>query len=245
MESEFKRIIKRMCPGILLRPALKLRSGLRNWRYLNRPVAGIFTEIYLGRGWGGESVSGMGSDFEQTNSVRQRLPGVLTAYSVRTLLDVPCGDFSWMQHTKMGSCRYIGADIVPALVEENSAKYSSAERRFCVLDIMRDPLPKADLVLCRDCLIHLSLRDAHLALMNVAHSGIPYLLTTNYPLIAKNTDIITGDFRAINLELSPFNLPKPLAILPEDLFPEHKDNPNFIRQLGLWRSGDIIRCLGK
>ena len=68
-----------------------------------------------------------------------------------------------------------------------------------------------------------------------------HLATTNYPLITRNTDIVTGDFRAINLRLPPFCLPKPVTVIPEDLFPEHKDNPNFIRELGLWRGSDFAR----
>jgi hypothetical protein len=106
---------------------------------------------------------------------------------------------------------------------------------------MKDQLPPADMLLCRDCLIHLSFRDVESALRNIAQSGIPYFLTTNYPHIAINTDIVTGDFRAINLQLSPFRFPKPIMVIPEDIFPELKDNPNFIRELALWRTQDLAR----
>ena len=44
-----------------------------------------------------------------------------------------------------------------------------------------------------------------------------------------------GSFRAINLQLAPFGFPKPLAVINEDRFPNLEANPNFIRQLGLWR----------
>jgi len=243
MNAGLKKLVKQVCPDFLLQPALKVRSGLRNYRLINAPVASIFADIYRNRSWGGASVSGMGSDPEQTKTLRRELPQLLEDYSIRSLLDVPCGDFSWMKLVKPGDRAYIGGDIVPDLIEHNNAKYSSSNRQFRVLDIMKDPLPAADLLLCRDCLIHLSFRDVQLALRNIAMSGIPYVLTTHYPLITRNTDILTGDFRAINLQLPPFSLPEPVTVIPEDLFPEQKNNPNFIRELGLWRKRDFARWL--
>jgi hypothetical protein len=160
-----------------------------------------------------------------------------------SLLDVPCGDFNWMQLVELGDRAYIGGDIVADLIEQNNAKYGSSHRQFRVLDIMQDPLPAADLLLCRDCFIHLSSRDVQQALRNIAKSGIPYVLTTHYPLITRNTDIVTGDFRAINLRLPPFSLPEPVTVIPEDLFPEHRENPNFIRELALWCGRDFARWL--
>jgi len=38
-------------------------------------------------------------------------------------------------------------------------------------DITSDPLPRADVILCRDCLVHFSLADAQAAIGNFARSG--------------------------------------------------------------------------
>jgi len=160
---------------------------------------------------------------------------------VRTLLDAPCGDFHWMKLLDLGNVQYIGGDIVPKLVEENQQAYGSPSRRFTRLDLMRDLLPKADLLLCRDCLIHLSNHDLRMALRNITHARVTYLLTTTYPRLAANTDIVTGDFRAVNLCLPPWNFPEPLDRITEDLFPANRDNPNFIRELALWRVADLRR----
>jgi hypothetical protein len=241
MNANLKKIVKQVCPEFLFLPALRVRAGIRNWRLINAPPEKVFEDIYRNRSWGGKSVSGMGSDPEQTESLREELPRLLEAYSVNSLLDVPCGDFSWMQLVKLGNRSYTGGDIVPGLVRENNAQYGADHRQFRVLDLMKDPLPPADLLLCRDCLIHLSFRDVRLVFSNLAKSDIPYILTTNYPLLTRNTDILTGGFRAINLQLSPFHLPKPVTVIPEDLFPEQRDDPNFIRELGLWRRSDFAR----
>ena len=43
----------------------------------------------------------------------------------------------------------------------------------------------------------------------MARSGIPYLLTTTFPGAAANEEIVTGDWRVLNLEAPPFGLPPP------------------------------------
>jgi hypothetical protein len=204
------------------------------------PTSKVFTKIYQNKSWGGESASGLGSNSSQTQSVRDNLPGLLQSYSIKTLLDLPCGSFLWMNLIDLGETSYIGGDIVAHLIEQNNSTFRTPSRQFVVLDLIKDPLPQSDLLLCRDCLIHLSFRDIQSTLKNISKSNISYLLTTNYPKLTFNTDILTGDFRAINLQLPPFNFSKPLAIIPEDTFSELKDNPNFIRELALWRTQDLL-----
>ena len=77
------------------------------------------------------------------------------------------------------------------------------------------PLPSADLLLCRDCLVHLSFQDAGQALANIRRSTIGYLLTTTFPGEADNQDIVTGDWRPLNLERPPFSFPAPLDRIKE------------------------------
>jgi len=232
-------LLRKACPEVLLRVVARFRSQFKNRGFVNASPERIFSQIYQKHSWGGDSVSGMGSDFQQTQLVRSHLPRLLGKYSIKSILDVPCGDFNWMQSVNLDGIQYIGGDIVPDLIIKNQKQYGSSSRSFSVLNLIKDDLPQADLLLCRDCLIHLSLRDIKLVLVNILNSSTPYLLTTTYPLLLKNSDIITGDFRALNLTLPPFSFPPPLETIQEDLFPEHPENPNFIRELGLWRVSDF------
>ena len=232
-------LLRKACPEVLLRVVARFRSQFKNRGFVNASPERIFSQIYQKHSWGGDSVSGMGSDFQQTQLVRSHLPRLLGKYSIKSILDVPCGDFNWMQSVNLDGIQYIGGDIVPDLIIKNQKQYGSSSRSFSVLNLIKDDLPQADLLLCRDCLIHLSLRDIKLVLENILNSSTPYLLTTTYPLLLKNSDIITGDFRALNLTLPPFSFPPPLETIQEDLFPEHPENPNFIRELGLWRVSDF------
>lgn len=175
-----------------------------------------FSEIHHKNHWKGEeSISGEGSSRKQTDLLITRLPEILREYGIDTMLDLPCGDFSWMKHLDLPITSYIGADIVPELIADNEEKYANAQRRFTTLDITSDSLPEADLLFCRDCLVHLSFADIHQALANIRSHNISYLFTTTFLLCQTNEDITTGDWRPLNLETDPFNLPEPTLIISE------------------------------
>jgi hypothetical protein len=190
-------------------------------------LAEIFQQVYRDNSWqSSESRSGPGSTLERTEVLRRELPVVLTRLGVRTLIDAPCGDCNWRQHVELELDTYIGLDIVPALIEENRRRYRHLNWQFKVADLIEDPLPAADAVLCRDALIHLSLADIGRALSNIRRSGAKYLLATSHEAINVNTDIATGGWRSVNLMLAPFNLPPPLARIVE--------NPQTGKILGVW-----------
>jgi hypothetical protein len=60
--------------------------------------------------------SGAGSDLEATKVVAAALPAVLESLGVRTILDIPCGDFLWMRHVDLSAVTYIGADVIESLI---------------------------------------------------------------------------------------------------------------------------------
>mgnify|MGYP001476487912 FL=1 len=176
-----------------------------------------FKHIYETNHWDeAESVSGPGSTLEETEPIRRELPALLAELGASSLLDLPCGDFHWMQHTDLSGVRYIGGDLVGDLIERNRAKYASDGVTFQKIDLVNDTLPAVDAILCRDCLVHLSFDDAQAALANIALSGARWLLTTSFPEVARNDDIVTGQWRPINLTLPPFNLSEPKKIIAEN-----------------------------
>lgn len=197
-----------------------------------------FAPFYTENRWGDdESVSGPGSSLTRTAKLRRELPDLLQEIGARTLLDAPCGDFNWMKDTRLGVERYIGADIIPDLITLNQELYGNDETQFLLLDLTRDKLPRADVILCRDCLIHFSYRHIAAAIKNFKRSGSTYLLTNSYPAWTKNENVRTGDFRPINLTLPPFNFPPPLKQI-EEKFPEEQVQ-FFRKMLGLWKLSDL------
>jgi len=158
-----------------------------------------------GRAFG--SLSGAGSDLESTGTIRAQLPSLLESLGTRVLLDIGCGDFNWMKELALDT-DYIGADIVESVIKTNISKYQTKNRTFLVLDAIHDSLPASDTVLCREVLFHLSIDDIWRVIENIRLSGTQYLIATSDSDIRFNSDIISGDFRLLNLHRPPFHFPK-------------------------------------
>lgn len=214
-----------------------LRKRLEKRMFARSSPGEIFDWIYRTNKWGDdESVSGTGSNLEQTQAVRDQLPGLLRTLQVRTLLDAPCGDFHWMKEVDLPVDAYIGGDIVQELIDSNNARYPAPGRRFIQLDLAADPLPLADAILCRDCLVHLDFPTIARVIDNLRASECRYLLTTSHRGQAQNVDKVTGKHRLLNLEIEPFNWPAPLHVIVETVGSNAKDTGKI---LGVWRVADI------
>ena len=201
-----------------------------------------FERIYSTNLWSDPSTrSGTGSSLDSTRVVRRELPRALHELDVRALLDAPCGDFTWMQHVDLSGIEYIGGDIVPSIIANDQKLYGSRSRRFIELDLTRDQLPEADVLLCRDCLVHLSYANISAVLANIARSGIRYILMTSFPGRGDNKDIQDGDWRPLDFQAPPFLFPDPVLSILEEC--EEEDGSYADKSLVAWRVPDIPRNL--
>jgi len=179
----------------------------------------IFTAIWKNNYWlDNESQSGPGSTLSYTKNIRRKLPRLFDAYNIKSIFDAPCGDFNWMRDVlRKYNCYYFGADIVKELIVNNQQRYSNKRINFHVLDITEDIFPNTDLWLCRDAFFHFSNEDILKSLKIFCNSEIKYLLVTNNitSFDHQNINIKTGGWRLLNLELSPFNFPKPIVFLED------------------------------
>ena len=197
-----------------------------------------FARIYQTNLWfDAESRSGTGSSLESTAQLRASLPPVLRRLNARRLLDVPCGDFNWMSHVDLSGIDYTGGDIVGAVIEANRARYDSAARKFMRMDLTSGPLPAADVILCRDCLVHFSFANIIAAFRTMKASGAQYLLTTTFLDRQINKDIVDGDWRPLNLEKPPFLLPVPHSVILEECTEEGGAYAD--KALAVWRVSDL------
>jgi SAM-dependent methyltransferase len=219
-------------------PIMSLWSWLEVQAVRRRPMRKAFDEIYRTSAWNyGESVSEPGSTLLQTETIREKLPLLLEELGIRSILDAGCGDLNWMKELRVPLEHYVGIDVVADLVRRNRRQHGSSARTFRVADITRDRLPRMDLVLCRDCLVHFSFADIFAALRNIQRSGSRYLLTTTFTRAQQNADIATGSWRMLNWERPPFCFPRPLRIIDERLTVENGRYDD--KSLGLWRIGEI------
>jgi len=213
----------------------------RRQRHL--PPSQVFADIYRLNVWkSSESISGIGSEWAQTRRLVESLPEWFARLGVQSVVDLPCGDFHWMSQVDLSGVEYIGCDIVEELIESNR-KYARPGVRFQKLDVLSEPLPDADLILCRDCLVHFSFQHVRQALANIAASNARYLLATTFTERTTNTDIPTGRWRPLNLSAEPFSLPAPEATLVEEC--SQDDGQYADKVLGLWSIASLRHQLEK
>jgi|SRR5579872_1008878 len=200
----------------------------------------LFKYIYKENSWLNKNTrSGNGSDLTETPIIRLQIPQLIEKYGIKTMLDAGCGEFFWQKELDLSSLElYMGIDIVPEIIEHNSKRYQTDRCTFALLDIVSQPIPTVDMILCRDVFQHLSDTDIQQAINAMKKSGSKYLLTSTFvnknqnedptkhprPLVAR----VTG--RGRNLQLAPFNFPKPIDIIEEGF--ENKT-------LGLWKIEDL------
>jgi hypothetical protein len=198
----------------------------------------LFNRFYATNFWRNQaSRSGHGSTLEQTEIVRRELPKLCRELGVKSLLDLPCGDFHWLSHVDLGDIDYTGIDIVPPLIAANRHRSAGPRRRFLALDVVHKVPPRADLVLCRDLLVHLSFADLARAVGNLRRSGSTWLLTTTFPAHMRNEDIRSGQWRMLNLQRPPQGFPPPALVINEGCTEDggrYRD-----KSLGLWRLADL------
>ncbi|HET7680664.1 MAG TPA: class I SAM-dependent methyltransferase [Xanthobacteraceae bacterium] len=195
-----------------------------------------FSDIFYAKRWGeGESISGPGSGVARASLFRSDFELLLRELRVRNLLDAGCGDFNWLPSFDLRGIRVIAIDIVPELVSANRKRHPGVH--FRVADIVVDALPKADLILSRDALVHLSNDDILRAFANFRRSGAKWLLTNTFIGHDRNGDIPTGSWRPLNLNRPPFSLPEPSRIIDECCF--GYDGVYRDKRLALWRCIDL------
>ena len=198
----------------------------------------IFTDYFKNNTWQGrESVSGPGSDYEQTKYLIPELQILLKNLKISTMLDAPCGDFNWMKQVDLSGIKYFGADIVEELINRNNKKHKKKNISFITMDIVKDKIPIVDLIMVRDCFVHLPNADIVKAINNIKLSKSKYLLTTNFfwKSMPCNRDIPVGGWRRLDFTSKPFNFPYPENIIIEGNIQSYDRD----KTLSLWKIENI------
>jgi SAM-dependent methyltransferase len=199
-------------------------------------VRAIFDSIYRDNAWNGvESRSGPGSGDAATALLRAEIVNLARELDVRTVVDAACGDGYWMPDLP----GYTGIDVSAEAIRLAQARHP--ERRYLVGSLSTVRIPMADLVIFRDALQHLSLRDGMDALARIIGSGPRFLLASTY-IGGTNEDIETGDAYSPDLMAAPFRLGEPERLI-FDGYHYHEHGTDAVRDprkhLGLWRIADV------
>jgi hypothetical protein len=207
----------------------------------------VFSSIYTNYGFGStESRSGPGSTLDETKNLREKIVKLVDRYEIKSVLDIPCGDFNWMKEIVHHFKHYTGGDIVEDCINTNQSLYGKDEISFINFDLVNDEFPRHDLLLVRDVVGHFPIDDGLQIVKNIINSNCKYLLSTtwynindeNYFRLHENRTIDYGRFYPVNLMSTPFNFPKPIEIIEEDVFVENYDL-GVRKVLALWKIEDL------
>ena len=207
---------------------------------MNPDLKKAFEQAALQNYWSdADSLSGPGSNMEQTRIIRKAIPALLEKYSVKTMLDAPCGDMFWMKtvlpELVQKGIQYHGADIVSPLIDKHRSNFVAFNAVFHVIDLTKGPIPAVELIFTRDCFIHLSYYNIYSILRNYKLSGARYLLTNTYTNASRKNVNVDGFLlygRFLNMQKFPFCFTRPLDLIVEGC--TENEGINADKSLGLW-----------
>ena len=200
------------------------------------PDGRYFQSIYNQRLFGkSTSASGPGSSLDATKVIRESIFELFDRYGIRTIADIPCGDFLWFRAMELKDLKYAGFDIVPELISELREVFP--EQQFDIHDATSDLLGTYDLILCRDLLVHLTNEQAVKVIENFKKSGSTYLLATTFVNLETNVELrvprIGVGWRPLNLAVFPFSLGNPIRTINENSSEGRGRYQD--KSLGLWK----------
>ena len=196
-------------------------------------------------GWpGNETVCGWGSTVENTRDICRDLPNLIKGFGIKSMNDAGCGDLNWIRHIDFHSLgvKYVGYDLYERESWKelrqiyDGTKFGCSNPKhdstFCrvwdlrIADITTTVLPPADLVMCRDVMIHLPNYEVMNVIENLRKSH-SYLLATSFTSPGDNdADYsfcneerireVSMKHSKLDLRLPPFNLGQPIAVTVEN-----------------------------
>jgi len=179
-----------------------------------------FAAIYAERSWHRRWGSGPGSNPMQLEPWIRTLAEVIAGEGVTRVADLGCGDWSFSVGVNWTGVDYTGVDVVPSVVAELTERHARDGVRFLQGDLLRDPLPQAELAILKDVLQHWPTRSILELVPRLA--AYPLVLLVNdreivrrrlsspwreSTVVAPNQDIGVAGYRPLRLLDPPFRLP--------------------------------------
>ena len=159
-----------------------------------------------------ETYSGPGSLLENTDLLVENLNKFISEYNIKSIIDVPCGDFNYMSKVNLDNVDYNGYDISLKAINLCKNKNNKNNINFKVFDITSEKLPYADLIIIKDLFLHLSYDFIQKSLNNVKESGCKYFAVSRYGHGTQpNKDQVSGlGCRSIEVTKTPINFNYPI-----------------------------------
>jgi SAM-dependent methyltransferase len=166
-------------------------------------LGAVFSAVYSGGAWG--FGSGSGSRYSNNIEYIALLASFMSHNQIRSVVDLGCGDWQFSRFIDWKGVKYLGVDVVNAIVTQNIRQFTSPGVAFAKFTSL-DDLPSADLLVCKDVMQHWSNALIATALRTLT-TKYKYLLLTNdiEPVHRLNMDIADGEWRSVDVRRPPFN----------------------------------------
>lgn len=191
--------------------------------------ADAFDTIYKDGLWGGKGGgSGPGSELSEMWPTVIYLAQFIATHRIERIVDLSCGAMAWWPTVIAMSQRevqFTGFDISDHAIARNTARLVSfPNMSFQQADALSCAIPACDLLICRETLNHLPIDHAQAILGRMSAADTRYFGATQNRFVAVNAaddarkTKLGATFRYTDWDLSkaPFNLPDPVAEIPEN-----------------------------
>ena len=204
-------------------------------------ISNYFKRIYDEKSWGDdcEVLSGTGSSKSVTVQLRNELPNIIYKYNIKNIVDCGCGVFNYLNplvnFLNKNIDSYLGIDIVESVISDNN-KNSNDKFNFIIDDIcLTDKIQNADLVICKEVLMHLTSELVIAFFRNLKKRNVKYILVTSCRntcggLLGSLGNL--GSYYKLNLFRKPFNFGGPLEVITQ-----RDDDDN--TKLYLWKISEL------
>jgi len=164
----------------------------------------VFNNIYNKGGW--DNVGSGSGSLVKNNSEYITLLHKIIDYTpnINSIVDIGCGDWKIMKELNIKKS-YIGLDCSDVIINKNIKKYEKDNIKFKHSNAVLDELPDGDLCIIKDVLQHLPFSDIN-TILNKIKKFKYCVITNDYVEKNSNKDIITGNYRSLNILLDPFNV---------------------------------------
>lgn len=186
----------------------EMLENIHSQRMSNKSPKEFFKEIYENQIWNFKNpdipLSGHGSSIGATKEIQGYLRELISSLKLGSLLDLGCGDLTWIPKAISSSFDYVGVDVYDRIIQSHHVNHPYWQ--FKIIDAIKESLPSADLILIKDVIIHLTNNQIKKLLSNVADSDFKYLLIS-MTIEKRIKDIIDPPwfYSEVNLRDAPFH----------------------------------------
>lgn len=161
-----------------------------------------FTRIYDTNMWG--NGSGSGSSKKVCDSYIHFINNFIKEYNITSITDAGCGDWQSTRYFNLKNIQYDGYDVVESVIEGIKV-FENNHIDFHLYDGDFSKLKPADLLICKDVLMHLSFANID-RFINELNKFRFALITNTMKENIDNVNISNGDYRVLDLRKAPFDI---------------------------------------